>query len=115
MRAFGDGVGWTGTAVGKTQDVLCNGFPQWPIIGCHLTIASVLLHNCHHANGWNESSKWEEPNPQARVTDSGQLLFCPGLPSRYRLDIEDPAKSKAPEVPAEIHLVTTPRNVYEPG
>ena len=46
VRASGDMVGWMGTDIGDTQDVACDGFPRLPLVSCHLTVASVLLHNC---------------------------------------------------------------------
>ena len=94
VRGKSDLVAWMGTDIGYTQDVECNGFPRLPVVSCHLTIASVLLHNCKPANTTFVN----------RTGNSQTLQYCPGLNDT----LPDPP-------PPGIRLVDTPRNLYRSG
>ena len=76
-----------------TQDVLCDGFPELPLVSCHLTIASVILHNCGRGH-----TAFSAENPTE---------YCPGLPS----NLTDPNYALG----VNLTFLPTPRNIYELG
>jgi len=99
VRANGDVVGWMGEDIGYTQSVSCTGFPTIPFISCHLSIASVILHNC----AWGGVDKWARLANQT-VATAVPLAYCPGLPDTLPTPLPD-----------GIRLVETPRNLYRGG
>jgi len=95
VRAQGDLVAFVGEDIGYTQEVTCRGFDRLPLVSCHLTIASVLLHNCQTGN---QFARMAATQP---VGHQGALHYCPGLPDR----LPNP-------LPPGMTMVETPRNRY---
>ena len=75
VRAQGDLVAFVGKDIGYTQDIGCHGFAKLPLVSCHLTIASVLLHNCNPDNRFSRMANATQPEGYRST-----LEYCPGLP-----------------------------------
>mgnify|MGYP007111534967 CR=1 FL=1 len=104
VRAANDIVAWMGEDIGFTQDVICDGFPELPLVSCHLTIAAVLLHNCGRANTTFAATYAHEVGARG---GKKRITYCPGLPDT----LPDPL----PPWLGNLTLVPTPRNIYRDG
>lgn len=74
VAAIDDLVAQLGVEVGYTQAVDCGRFPRLPLVSCHTSIASVVLHNCAPP-GSPFLARGAVPGPRGPT----MRPYCPGL------------------------------------